>query len=411
MTDQIKNMMIGIFVICALAVVIFVMMFLHPNIGNEQEIVKVRFSNIDKISEGTRVTFGGRPVGEVDSIEEVISKDNPRQDHEGSVYIYELTLKIDSGIKVYATDEISSRTSGLLGEKSVAITPIPVPPGQKLVPLNGHLVYASEVGSVEETLKAFKDLVGKMDLALDNINDAFDDIQRNQIFDRVGSLTKNIDDITTALNKPDEWTDMLSNLQEVSGKANKSWDKVDESLANIAETTHNVKTIVNDAQEGKGSIGKILVRDDMYLRLTSLLSKAEVTFDDINHYGILFHNDKSWQRLRARRLNLMQELCTPQQFRNFFNDEVDQVTASLSRVAMVLSETDPSCSCYELWNNPNYAKVYGELIRRVDMLDEYVNMFNTQVVNQDIMRTELTPIENGCPCYEDCNPSYESDYR
>lgn len=396
MSDSIKNIMIGIFGLSAVAVVVFMMMFLHPNVGNEGEVIRVRFANIDKIAEGTRVTFGGKPVGEVADIQEIIPDKSPRHARDGNVYVYELTLRIDTSVQVFTTDEFTARTSGLLGEKSVAIIPRPVPAGQKLIPVDGQIMYATEVGNVEDTIKEFKEVAEKFDIALDNLNDAFNDIKRNKIFDNVGSLAKNISDISTSLNKPDEWADMLSNLHEVSERATKSWDKVDESLGNIADATHNVKVVVSDVQGGKGSVGKILVNDDMYLRVSSLLSKAEVTLDDINHYGILYQNDKGWQRLRARRLNLMQTLCSPQEFRNFFNDEVDQITASLSRVAMVLSESDPCCPCYELWNNPEYVKVYAELIRRVDTLDEYVNMFNTQVVNQDVKRTELDDNSAGC---------------
>lgn len=406
MNDQIKNMMIGIFVICALAVVVFLMMFLHPNVGDEKEVIKVRFSNIDKISEGTRVTFGGKPVGEVVNIEEIVPEQGPREGRDGSVYVYELTLKVDSSIKIYETDEISSRTSGLLGEKSVAIIPIPISRGQKLIPVSGKIIYASEVGGVEETVKEFKEVGDKIELTLNNINDALYDIKKNKIFDRIGSVAKNLEDITTSLNKPDEWADTLSNIHEISERALKSWDKVDEALGNIADASHDVKVVVQDVQEGKGSIGKMVVKDDLYLRISSLLSKAEVTLNDINHYGLLYQNDKGWQRLRARRLNLMQRLSTPQEFRNFFNDEVDQITTSLSRVAMVLSEVDPCCTCSELWNNPNYIKVYGELIKRIDMLDEYINMFNTQVVNQDIMKTEQSPNEETCGNNSSCDYYY-----
>jgi phospholipid/cholesterol/gamma-HCH transport system substrate-binding protein len=400
MSDLIKNMMIGIFVVCALAIVVFVMMFLHPNVGDEGEVIKVRFANIDKISEGTRVTFGGRAVGEITDIEEIPLGKNPRQARDGSVYVYELTLRIDSGIKVYITDEFSARTSGLLGEKSVAIIPRPVAPGEKLVPVDGRVMYATEMGSVEDTIKEFKEVADKLDIALDNVNDAFNDIKRNKLFDHVGNVAKNLSDITVALNKPDEWADTLSNIHEVSQRATKSWDKVDESLGNVTEATHDLKIVFKDVQEGKGSVGKIIVNDDMYLRISSLLSKAEVTLDDVNHYGLLFHNDKGWQRLRARRLNLMQKLCTPQEFRNFFNDEVDQISASLARVAMVLSNSDPCCPCFELWNNPDYVKLYADLIRRVDMLDEYVNMFNTQVVSHDVQKTELAPAAQCEGCYE-----------
>ena len=99
MGDQFKNIMIGIFVFAALAIVIFIMLFLHPNIGNEGKTLRVRFSDIDKITTGTRVTFAGKPVGEVLKIEEIDAGE--RIDHNGVIYVYELLLAIDTGVEVY----------------------------------------------------------------------------------------------------------------------------------------------------------------------------------------------------------------------------------------------------------------------------------------------------------------------
>ena len=42
MADQLKNFMIGLFVTAAVGVVIFILMFLHPRIGDEGRILHVR---------------------------------------------------------------------------------------------------------------------------------------------------------------------------------------------------------------------------------------------------------------------------------------------------------------------------------------------------------------------------------
>ena len=65
MGDQYKNVMIAFFVIAAIAICTFVLMFIHPSIGDEKKILRARFTDIDKINTGTRVTYGGKPVGEV----------------------------------------------------------------------------------------------------------------------------------------------------------------------------------------------------------------------------------------------------------------------------------------------------------------------------------------------------------
>lgn len=375
MRDQVKNMMIGIFVIAAFAIIIFIMLFLHPNIGNEGKKLRVRFADIDKISEGTRVTYGGKPVGEVVSIDEIVKKGEDRLEHNGFIYVYELTLAIDSGVNVYLTDEITSRTSGLLGEKSVSIMPIPVKNKEKLILVTDQILYATESGTVESTLKEFKELTDKVDIALNNINDALKKLRDAQFWENISKTAKNASDITDSLNKPKELEEIVSNILDFSKSINEMTKSTNEIIANV--------------QKGEGTIGKLLVKDDMYVQLSSLLSKAETTLNDVNHYGILFHLDKGWQRLRSRRLNLMQTLRTPQEFRNYFNDEIDSISTSLSRVSMVLEKTDEECPTMELWQNPEYVKVYGELIRRVAELDEYIRMYNQQVMESKTKVTEL----------------------
>ena len=70
------------------------------------------------------------------------------------------------------------------------------------------------------------------------------------------------------------------------------------------------------------------------------MSKAETVLDDMSHYGLLYQNDKRWQRLRARRANLVTRLSEPQEFRNYFNDELNEINTSLSRLSHVIYETE-----------------------------------------------------------------------
>ena len=92
MLDQQKNILIGIFVIVAIAIFSYILLFLHPSVGDEGQTLRVRFANIDKVNVGTRVLFGGRPVGEVVSIQEVQNARDPSLLRDDKVYIYELVL-------------------------------------------------------------------------------------------------------------------------------------------------------------------------------------------------------------------------------------------------------------------------------------------------------------------------------
>lgn len=396
MADQLKNIMIGVFVLAAVAIIIFALMFLHPSVGDERKVLRVRFVDIDKITVGTRVTFAGKPVGEVAAIEELRDAIDERVAYNGFIYVYELTLHVDSSVNVFNSDIITARTSGLLGEKSVVIIPMPPQKDQKLRIVNDEIIFAEEVSSVEDTLKTFKDLSGKFEIALDSLNLIFTDVHDEKVVKRLSHTLQNLVDITESVNQPEKLSRFVNNIETLSSRALKSWETVDLALGDVAKAANNLnqmtKTsndIVINVQRGEGTVGRLLMTDQLYLKVNSLLSKGETIMNDINHYGLLYNMDKGWQRLRARRLNLLYTLSTPQEFRNYFNDELDQINTSLSRVASVIEETSCSPDCCELFENREFQKVYAELLRRVTDTEEALKMYNQQLSDINSQQTEL----------------------
>jgi phospholipid/cholesterol/gamma-HCH transport system substrate-binding protein len=398
MPDQVKNILIGIFVVAACAIIIFLILFLHPSVGDQGRLLRARFADIDKVSVGTRVNFAGKPVGEVIDIRELPDVEIERKAINGTIYVYELTLRVDTGVNVFNTDTVSSRTSGLLGEKSIAITPGIPKPGETIYYVNQDILYATETGTVEDAIKEFKTIALKVEDVLDSVNDALKNLHEGKFWDNVSGTAKNIHDIIASINKPEQWSEILANVHDVTHDAKASWPKVDEAIAKFSKASDEYGSFFANAGSEKGTVGKLIKHDDLYLRLTALLSKADTTMNDINHYGILFHQDKQWQRLRARRMNLLQKLSTPQEFHNYFNDELDQIQTSLERVSMVLSETNwqPPYCCYNLLDDPEYVKVFAELMRRVTALEEEIRLYNTQVVDVADTKTELIINDDCC---------------
>ncbi len=384
MGDQAKNILIGIFVIAAFSILTFMLLFLHPTVGDDGKKLSFRFSDVDKVNPGTRVTYGGKPVGEVTAIREVIDPNNPRKTINGYVYLYEVDAVVDSKVRIYNSDNVSLRTSGLLGEKSVAITPLPPRPDQVLREVDNEVIFANETGSVEETLKEFKELSDKFEDTLDAILTFFKDVNKSNLVAKTTETIENIRDITASLNNKEKLEGILNNVYTLSDNVIGTFKGVDEVIAMADE-------IVGKTAKGEGTVGRLFMKDDAYLRLNSLLSKTETLMDDINHYGLLFSSDKNWQRLRARRANLLYKLESPQEFRNYFNDEVNEIMTALSRVNNVMENT--SClPCYDqLADDCEFKKVLAELIRRVKMLEESIQMYNTQLMNVETCKTELSP--------------------
>lgn len=396
MVDQAKNFMIGLFVLAAISIIVFILLFLHPSVGNEERVLLVRFSNIDKISIGTRVTFAGKPVGEVVAIDEVKDIEEKRIGRDGHVYVYQLTLRVDSGVNVFNSDEISARTSGLLGEKSIVITPLPAPKDRPLRVVNDEIIYADETATVEETFKEFKDLADKFEETLVAITDSVKEIERQRLWEKIATTAQNVSEITNALNQPEAWADVVSNLQDLSNKVVKTWKTVDmaaksfnQATINARDITADGKIVMGDIKAAKGTIGKLIMRDDLYLKASALLSKGDTVMNDINHYGLLFNSDKGWQRLRARRMNMLAKLSTPQEFRNYFNDELDQIQTSVERVSMVLDRSQNVCPPEALLGDADFSKVFVELLGRIKLLEESVNMYNQQLADEAARATEI----------------------
>ncbi len=384
MTSNWKNLAIGTFVLAAIMIFIWGLIWLTPQLGDEGQTLHVRFTNVDKINSGTRVTFAGQPVGEVSEVKEI---DDARIDtHDGRVYIFEVTLKIDSGVDVYSSDLVAIRTSGLLGERAVDITPMPPQAGKPFERVTSEdVIYATTGGSVEEVFGQLNRLSVRATKVFDQFSDAFDELDEKHFWDNLSKSVEGFTKIIETVNEDDKLQRTIDNIERFSSKLNEASDKVDQLFDDIAKAAEgfgdivgSVGQIISHVEEGEGTVGRILMRDDFYNHLQSFVHKAETLMDDVNHYGLLFHLDKKWQRVRARRANLMSKLCTAQEFQNFFNDEINQVVTALSRVSYVLDEASCSAYCDEVFSTCKFSKVFSELLRRVNSLEGNLKLYNAQ---------------------------------
>ena len=246
MTDRFKNILIGLFVTGAVAIMIGMVLFLDPKIGDGKKTLVVRFSNIAGISVGTRVTFAGKPVGEIASIREIQDARELAADDTGRVYFYLLTLKLDSSVQVFNTDEISIRTTGLMGEKSIAILPKLPALGKTAFPITDQIMTANSIDPLENTLSQIAKVSQRMDGSLTNLDDWFLDnkgglslsIQAFNDFLKQGqNLVANVDN-----------SGLVPSLTQASGKLNENLElfksgledeRLLQKIANLADTLYS----------------------------------------------------------------------------------------------------------------------------------------------------------------------------
>lgn len=395
MGEQTKNMLIGIFVVAACFLIVSLIMFLKPSVGDGKQTLYVRFSNINKINVGTRVMFAGKPVGEVVAIDEIYdARKQPSTDMLGRIYFYQLVLKIDSHVKVYDTDEISIQTSGLLGEKSIAIIPKAPPKGITPKLITNQPIYAESVDPIENAMNELSDLSNNLQVTIKEVNRW---LQKNgdDLGNAVRSFGTAMDEIKTAAKSANDlqlipeiktgvqnfsttMTDIQNAVREM--KDGKVFANAGVVMKNLKNATHSFDIIGRDIANGQGTLGKLIKGDDLYLRFTAVMSKANTLMNDINHYGLLFHLNKSWQRQRAQRLTVLNALDNPQSFKNYFENEVDDINTAMSRLSMLIDRAELSPDKEVILNDEKFKQDFAELLRQADALSDNLRLYNQQLM-------------------------------
>ncbi len=387
MGDRYKAFWLGIFIIGGIAIASWLILFLRPSIGDGGLTLKVRFSNIDKVDTGTRVTFGGKPVGEVAGIKEVANPRKSPSDELGNLYIFELTLKVDSSVHVYSYDEIIFATSGLLGEKSIAIIPKAAPPGAPPPQeVTNEVLFARSTDKLEEMLNQIGQVAEKFSDTMEGVNSFISEntgdfnialkslsgaAEEAKIFLADASARKFVDRASSAadtLAATMKTTDLL--IAEI--REARLVERAGQSLDSIFSITGRV-------EKGEGTLGRLLHNDSLYLQISGLICKVDTLLNDINHYGLLFQYDKGWQRSRTAKINRMKRLRAPCDFYNTFDREIDEISVSLNRVGQMLQEME----CREIpIQNECFAQSFLELMSRVECLQDSLKLYTEMLLGE-----------------------------
>ncbi len=402
MTDRTKNILIGLFVTGALAIMVSLVLFLKPTIGDGKKTISVRFTNISGISVGTRVTFAGKPVGEVIHIQEL---KNARSvaDELGRIYMYQLTLKLDSSVDVYNTDEVAIKTTGLMGEKSIAILPKAPFHGESSYPIVDQIVYANSTDALENTFNQVTKVANRLEISIHRIDQWFQENQ-NRISSAVRTFDGAMGQVEGILGLIDKET-LIPAIRESVALLNNNMQTIKTSLeddqllhrfASLAENLdhsanlfnadgasflRNLNLISRDIASGSGTLGRLVVGEDFYLRLASLMNKGETLMNDINHYGLLFQYNKQWQKGRTRKANFLKALNTPQEFRNYFEGEIDSMTTALGRLSQLM-ERAGSEERSRIAESDAFKRDFASLLRQVQALSDSLKLYNEELIAQ-----------------------------
>jgi len=399
--DRWKNILIGSFVIGAACIAIGFVLFLKPMVGDGKKLLKVRFVNISGLGLGTRVTYAGKSVGEVSQIQEISNARRTALDAKGKVYSYLLTLRLDSSVCVYFSDEISIRTTGLMGEKSIAILPQSVLFNESLEPVGTEILFANSVDPLEHTINQINCVASAAEQSLQHFDHWFQ--QNAQTFASTASALR---DSATSL-------EIVLNAihdQELVPLIKNSLDLISENmilvrsalvdeellvkLGILIKDTHHslnayavpllthLESFSEQLTSGTGTLSRLIKNDDYYLRLSSLMSKGETLMNDINHYGLLFQYNKTWQRLRTKKANLIHALDSPQEFKKYFEEEIDLVNTALGRIRMLCERAEQSEELEKVAQDDQFKRNFAILLRHAQSLSDALKLYNQHLVSK-----------------------------
>jgi phospholipid/cholesterol/gamma-HCH transport system substrate-binding protein len=439
MTDSYKNIAIGVVVSLALALVLWVLLFLHPHFGDEGTKVQVRFTNIEKIAKGSRVTYAGTAVGQVLDIEPLTLSERLRSSEKEPFYTYKVTVGIDSHVALYNCDEFSLSTSGLMGERFVSITPRRPSPNSRLI-VSGDTVNAidhasmadtfAEIASVaaktedtveqlasvlkenreefHQTLASIKEtsqslnrlllqtadanIIETVKRTIESAETTLKGVQDAKIIERLATTASNLETISHTLNQPEKFTKIINNLASSSEALNGAWPRVEGAIDDIQAASQafvklgqKSESIANAITTKEGSLGKLVYGNDFYFKTVSIMNKLDTMMNDVNHYGVLFHLDKGWQRQERARISQLNELKDPTEFKKYINDEMSKIQTSLSRLELA---HEKSQDIINKSDKEEFTQTFSTLLAQLDALQGSLKNYSSIAADQEALAEE-----------------------
>ncbi|MEC8307066.1 MAG: MlaD family protein [Chlamydiota bacterium] len=346
MKYNIKTLWVGCFALLGMGLVIWVILFLEPNIGDGKQSLTVRFVNVGGIAEGTRVAFAGDPIGEVVSI---MVRPDARAEKQGGdyVYPYSVLLHIDSRVKVYTSDRFTLQTSGLLGEKSIDIVPEQFPEGDP-PPLatKDSILYAA----VSDPLEGALSKVGSFAREGATLLEAAEEwlTRYGPAMGRlVISLDQGVNEVTHLLREADRerlvehGAQALENMAHFLKGAERGVNTLNDHdfFLHLGEMSRQLDRVMQGIVSGKGTLGALIQDPALYLSCLTLMQQLSELSESVNQYGLLFNLNKQWQREQLAQRSLSVSMTSSEGLSHYLSHEVEEIEQHIARLATALSRS------------------------------------------------------------------------
>lgn len=292
---------VGLFLVISLVVTAALVISFSKGTNPLTKIYTIHLTtkNVDGLVKNAVVMMAGVPVGKISAIH--LNTDT---------YIVTLDAKIKAKHKIRADAKFFIETAGFLGDKYIGV----IPGANKLPPLeDGETVACEESFDLVRTARAATDLMDELKTVASQITNIVNRIDSKlldeQTLTNLAAGLSNLREISAEasatiaavnqliLTNTPPINAAIENVVTFSGQLKDAGTDlqglistnrvvIDESFANIKETTESLRNLVAAAEQGKGLAGKLFSDEELARNFAVLSSNLVETSTRLNNNGL-----------------------------------------------------------------------------------------------------------------------------
>lgn len=269
------------------------------------------YNNVQGLNTASVVTINGVQVGKVMNI-----SFNKNPDKRGQL-IVEFSVENDFEFSKKSVARIYS--ASLMGGKSLAV--IPSYDGETALPgdvLEGEIesdIFSSVTEKLNPLQAKVENVIVSADSLMTGLTDVLDEEGRQNIkqsLERLNTTMENFENLSASLTEmvesnEEEISKTLENVEEMTANLAKLSDSlvnanIGATVKNLEMTIASLNSILKNLEDGKGTVGKLLTDDEMYVNLTNASKELEELLREVKlhpkrfvHLSVFGKKDKGYK--------------------------------------------------------------------------------------------------------------------
>jgi phospholipid/cholesterol/gamma-HCH transport system substrate-binding protein len=280
-SEKTLELKVGAFVLVGLAVLAgLVVQFGRVGEGFKTYYgLTVKFPDASGLLKGSDVLLAGAKIGRVSGGPRLV------QSGEG----VEVPLRIFDYVKIPEGSKFTVGSSGLLGDRFVAVA---MPPGapESYIAKDSVIEGTRETG-LDDLTREGGFLVSDLRTAVQNVNNTISRLNNEALSDvNLLNIKMSVENLNTATTALAQSTQKIDGVIEKAGgtmdSTKKAADDVQVAIADARKTIQAATEVIQQATSGKGAFAALLTNQDLAKDLRALVS-------NLRTHGVLFYRDSA----------------------------------------------------------------------------------------------------------------------